>query len=622
MDASARKLETSTLRESAENKNADAIRRNIGALLQDPYFQKTLDKESLKNYQELVNKKGHIRPNDATNLHKFYDFMQESFKEVLEMKKRITTHVEQAIRDKVITEKDRQFYKQRMKENVVNGNQIVTKEILEKAEKEILESLDNRRKERKEYDKIAQSHLIQNGYLVLNASKKFPLINENQYLQMTVPERRKWLTAIQKQLPEAEKYFEEDGGLEADKLTQEYRKKLESARAEGLIGHKTIDKFMEGFKKADRKEKERWMKESESQMERYRALWEEIRETLDNEDVTYLEGIIDRVGYSELSDKFEELLEEKKEAMVGEYQQKILEAREQGIISKHTAKAFLKDMERQSMKGRQHYLEAFDDQMGRYESLRAGIENMKDKKAQEVLYKMYEDQESGYTEIMARYKRLAGKTASSESMPATSYESLNGITNKSVKQGIIESAEELGMGERKTLVGRLTHFFERKRSEETDTTSYQQNISHARKEQRKAIEEAEKENKEQADSQEVPLARLFNQERPDEEEDDEVFEVKNPKAVVITKSIVNDDFEQKTFINPEQEDTRVVSLTLNAGDAVRVFNSEIPLNETRDQLSVAIWDGSKNIEMKKHEINAAIRYLSKDKQEEEETVAN
>lgn len=85
MAVSAEQLVTPENREV--NENGDVIRSKIGRLLENPYFQRTLDKEALKNYRDLAEKKGHIDPNDTENLSKFYEFMADHFKEAEVSKK-------------------------------------------------------------------------------------------------------------------------------------------------------------------------------------------------------------------------------------------------------------------------------------------------------------------------------------------------------------------------------------------------------------------------------------------------------------------------------------------------------------------------------------------------------
>ena len=201
MDLDAEQFETSKSIEANKTpESGDVIRRGITQLLNNPYFQNTLDKEALQNYQDIANKKGHIKPDDTENLSRFYEFMKSQFDDIRQIKNRITGHVKQAIKEKVITEKDRVFYKEKMKENVVSGKQIVTKEILEKAEKEIFESLEKRKKDRKEYDDLAENPIAQGGFLHVDKNNKIPIPDEEKYLKMSVSERRKWLKNIQEVL--------------------------------------------------------------------------------------------------------------------------------------------------------------------------------------------------------------------------------------------------------------------------------------------------------------------------------------------------------------------------------------------------------------------------------------
>lgn len=320
--------------EPNQTESGDVIRNKIAQMVKDPYFQSTLNEEALKNYQDIVDKKGHIDPNDAESLSRFYDFMSSQFKEVQQVKKRITDHVKDAIRGKAISEEDRRFYKEKMKKNVVSGEQIVTKEVLEKAEKEILESLENRRKERKEYDDLVDSTLLKNGFLIIDEDNKIPVPDENEYLKMTVPERRKWLKQIQDAMPKAERYAETQEKNEGDKLTKEYETLLSTAKKEGVIGNKIIDKFMDWFKGQDNETKKYSIGQFFKEMNRYKDLWKDIRKTLKGKPLSDLEKLKDQMGYTELRDEF----------MKQQYVEKLQKAGSRKILSTVTNETVKKEI--------------------------------------------------------------------------------------------------------------------------------------------------------------------------------------------------------------------------------------------------------------------------------------
>lgn len=191
-----------------------------------------------------------------------------------------------------------------MKANVVSGEQIVTKEALEQAEKDILESLENRRKERKEYDNLVSSPLIESGFLLIDKNKKIPFPDETGYLNMSVPERRKWLKEIRKTIPQAKEYADNREKKETEELEKEYDILLQAAKKEGVIGNKTLEKFKEWFKGQEVKAKTYAISQFTKEMNRYRVLWKDIRKNLKGSALSRLEALRDKMGYTELRSEF------------------------------------------------------------------------------------------------------------------------------------------------------------------------------------------------------------------------------------------------------------------------------------------------------------------------------
>ncbi|MBN2095899.1 phage tail tape measure protein [Candidatus Peregrinibacteria bacterium] len=598
----------------------DVVRNKIGRLLADPYFQRTLDKEALKNYQELVDKKGHIDPNDTESLNKFYRFMADQFEEVQTAKKRITSHVEQAIRDKVITEKDRVFYKKNMKANVVSGNQIVTKEMLEQAEKDILESLENRRKERKEYDELANSPLVQAGFLLIDKNKKIPFPDETGYLKMSVPERRKWLKEIQKMLPKAKEYANSREEKEVKRLEEQYDTLLEAAQKEGVIGKKTTEKFKSWFKGQNAETKKYAISQFVKETNRYRVLWKDIRKNLKGSAISRLENLKDQMGYTELRAEF----------IKEQYTGKLKEVRQQKIISKHTENAFLADFEQQSPERKQVYLDQFDSQIERYKGLRNQIDKMKDRKAQQVLNQMYESGNHGFGEIQAKYNRLTGQQlpeSDKGEKSDLSLKILSTITNTTVRKEILHAKKSLSQGEKKTFVERLTHYFSGRQSDQQDAVSYQDNIRTARRQHEKAYQQNVAETAEEPDQNEglegsrqnlqiheVDEKAVERASQDISKKDRSISPSKTPEIRI--KKSTDRAYQQNTFVDEKGRKRRVVRVG-GTKEGVQAFNNEGLLNRDKDELSVMAKDGSNIVEMKMREVRVMEEVLRKSLEEDE-----
>ncbi len=326
------------------------VRSKMETLVKDPEWRRYMSEKIAAEYEYFLQQQGSqisvsasagsSRMNQAKaiqnpqELRQVYEFMQQQWEEIQQAKKRITGHVKEAIRDKVISEEDRKFYKRKMKENVVSGEQIVTKEALEKAEKEILESLEGRKKERKEYDDLVSSSLVKDGFLIIDKDNKIQVPDENEYLKMSVPERRKWLKQIRDTLPKAEKYAEAQEKDEADKLTLEYKTLLNAARKREIIGDHTFDEFLEWFKGQNNETKKYSIGQFFKEMSRYQTLWKDIRKNLKGKPLSDLEGLRDQMGYTELRNEF----------MKQQYTEKLQKAGSRKILSVITNETVKKEI--------------------------------------------------------------------------------------------------------------------------------------------------------------------------------------------------------------------------------------------------------------------------------------
>ncbi len=633
------------LKETSESlRSADAIRGSISGLLQNEDFRRTLDPEALKNYEDMLRGQGKVKLDDAGQLARIHKFMVDEYEKVVRVQDRFDERIKEAIRSKVISEKDKGFYEEKIEQNVLNGKQIVTQETMEKAERELQESLKKRLDERRAYDAIAQDPLVRDGKLLVAKGKTISVPDEKAYLDMKVPERRKWLKEIKDALPKAKRYQEKEGDVESQRLGKEYETLLENAQKEGVIGKATAKKFMEGFKKIDLKEKEYWLKElsNGNQLKRYRELWKEARKTLSDVGFRRLVGQKDRLGYSELMTALGQEKDREGKMMEDEYGKKLSVLQKQKIISRHTQKAFLEDVQRQPLEKKKEYLQAFDTQMQRYKALRVKIDQMKDGGAKKTLDEMYERGECGYSEINAKYQRLAGQSVSVGSISPQQEEAereLDAIENRSVRRALKAGMKTIEKSQKKNLVERLTNFFEGRLSANVDPLTYQKTLKEARSEHRqvniKEIREHHRtgkrgvsQEKKEVEEPEEEMGRAntiagwelkddiaaLDQEMNEDGEPvtKEEYKKKLPRRA---KTEVNSakTFIRKTFYTESNEERHVMRAQLNSKEGVRSLNSVTNIDRQKDDLSLNVWADNRAIELKKlDDVRAFVHYLRKD----------
>jgi hypothetical protein len=626
--------------ESADSmRSADEIRGKIGAFLPNSEFRKTLDRESLANYEKLVAKNGDVENDDVKSLTNIHKFMKGEFEKIQTVKKRMAGLITQAIADNVITEEDKLFYQQKIHANVFTGDQIVTKEMMERTENELSESIGKRQAERGEYDSIAKNPMIKNGELAVSDKEKIKIPDEKGYLKMSVPERRKFLKEVKDAMPKAKEFAEKNDEIESKKAEQDYSSLLEKAQKERVVGKKTAERSMENFKKLSLSEKKTWVKElaNGNQLKRYRDLWSNIRKTLKGETLKRMEGLRDSKGYTELFAEFGKLKEQESLKLTTEYGQKLEQAYKGKVISKHTKSAFLKDMQGQTLEQKRFYMESFDMQMARYKTLRGQIDQMKDKGARRTLDDMYESENNGYSEIQARYTQLiSGHTDQKEDKKNPMAE----VADISVRKGIMKANEllkEQGREKRKTFLSRIRRMVAGEQNSRFNASGFQANLRQIKKDEVKSPNPIPEklETGKAGMGKMLSLQDKLKQQRAQMQKSEDKDHTKNAGSVDVSEikdelksaesdgrgRVVKDEgFVQVEAVGKNGEEQRSALLEINREKSLEHFSREDQKKEYRgasqggqDKISFAIkTDDGRTVELNLQQIRSMEKFMEED----------
>ena len=629
-------------------RSADNIRSKIGDFLRNPDFRKTLDAESLRKYEALAKKDGDTKNIDGKRMAGFYSFMKDKFEEIQTVKKRMSGLITRAIQNGVITEKDREFYQQKIHENVFTGNQIVTKGMMEKSERELAESLKKRESERLEYDSISKNPIVKNGILAVSETEKIKIPDEKGYLKMSVPERRELLKKLHEALPKAEKYAEKTGQVESKELTKKYKSFLDKAYEKKIIGKKTYEKFLDGFNKIDKKEKETWVKEFPEQMVKYEKLWGEIRSTLKGKPLQHMESLRDEKGYTELFTEFGRVCESEKSRLDSEYGNKLEEYKEKGIIGKRTADEFKNWMRGQDLKSKYDAIDKLHDgsggQLERYKKLHDDIKNNLPKKQQAYIELKLDVW--GYAETKAQYdKFIRGEKIPDEAGALRKSDPLANIRSTAVRAAIVEteiSLKESGGNKRRTFLGRMKRMFREEQKDNFDAKGFQARLHKDREEsvdKNKTVEtrlgapQDEENNRSTVDfQQKLSQARAKgekNQEkgRTNMEEvdksgiEDEMRQLKQEGKAKIVKE---EGFKQVESVGDDGHTQRKTQLEINRKKAMDRFFTEDFKHEYKgktegghDDLSLAVrMEDGRAVELKLDDIRAMEKYFEQQEKED------
>jgi len=392
--------------------------------------------------------------------------------------------VQEAKKAKIASETDEEF----LMAALIQKDDLGLAQNLEKADTLVAQKIERMKKDKDEYLAVSNHELVRNtGFLKTSKTEKFAIPKEDDFLKLTVPERRALLKKAKEMLPKAQEYAKKAATEESGKLGEEYTKLLKGALKKKIIGKKTYEKFLNGFNKIDNDEKQSWISEFDDQMKRYEKLWGDIRSTLKGEPLQHMESLRDQMGYTELFAEFGRTCEAEGKKVEGEYEKKLHGYREkEKIIGRHTIKGFMDGedgIRRQDLKGKTKYLDQLDGQMERYRKLQKEI-GMLPKKARDYLESKRD--EWGYTELHGQWQRFKNGEKIPESGPKN--DPLSVVQNTTVKRAIIEANEKLekkGGGKRGTFLQRVTKMFMGAQETNFDAKGFGAKLGQDRQEARK-----------------------------------------------------------------------------------------------------------------------------------------
>ncbi len=595
--------ESSALKSVLSKNRMSQVRREIGIIADRSYRDHLINDEAYQGYRELAEgREAHALSADMLE-------STRSFAKKHELKAvRVHQKIEAAMREGYASEADEEF----LMENLVTDN-IEFAMKAEQVEGIIEAKLARMKADRQTYDKLVAHPLIQNiGYLKVDATTKIGFPDAKEFMEMTVPERREMLAKIQEALPKAEQFASQTEAIEDTKLTQDYRRKLDSALERRVIGKVTYQKFLDGFQKVDHDEKKYWLEEFDAQMERYGTLWTQIRSELKGPALASMEGKLNQMGYSELFAEFGKAKELESKKLSTSYVSELESYREKGVIGRHTLGQFVVWMNQQDLASQYEALGQLPDQMARYEKLWDDVKTLSPKDQRSLKSKI---DVWGYTELNQEYRKLAGlplQDAQANKME----EALSQIKSAEIREAIIETDEILsdqGAEKKKTFTSLLDKMFSRATQSSFDATSFETQIRERVSENNSEVERS---TKSREASDEVNLTQI--------QEDADMLE-DNGKAEVI---------KDNGFLQVESEDQkgdvqRDIQVTVNEEDGMKRFLSENGRHHYqaendggKDDLSLAIQAGSgRTVELDLQEIRALQKYLKLSEQDKSEDQA-
>ncbi|MBN1258779.1 hypothetical protein JXA05_03405 [Candidatus Peregrinibacteria bacterium] len=605
-----------------ESSEKSDLKSRVSAIAEDSYQHGFLSRESYDFYRQATVKEYKDPQGDPDFFVKMEDFASKLNTKA----KELIAHIEKAKRDKIASETDEKFLMGHLLPLIRHPDFV---QDFPRTEKALTEKIGHMKKDREAYDKIAQHPLARNtGFLKTDEKTKLAVPPEKDFLKMTVSERRAWLKKAREALPKAIQYAEKTGEGESKELVGKYEKSLRGALDKKIIGRTTYNKFLDGFKKIDRAEKQSWLGEFGNQMKRYEKLWGDIRGTLKGEPLAHMESLRDAKGYTELFTEFGRVCEAESKKIEDQYENRLNKyAQEEKIIGKHTIREFMDGeggIRKQDLKGKGKYLDQLDGQMVRYRQLWKEIGTLP-KKAQHYLESKRE--EWGYTELSSRFRRFK----SGEKVPeAVRDDPLGIVQNTTVRRAIQETDEKLkakGPEKRRSFLEKLRVMFTGEQKDSFDAKSFQARL----KKNRKETAEKETEEKGGGNSGMFELQAGLRQKREKETRHTEAVDqsVVNEEMKAMDKNEKTHAIKLEGFKQVERAEgdhtKRITQVEINREKGMDRFFFEDQRKNFKgkpqgghDDLSMAVKaEDGRAVELNLTEIRAMERFLKQ--QEERET---
>ncbi len=462
-------LETSEKEALKNNNDLRQIRREIAIAAQKEADRKFISAASLHGYQV-----SQLEPHkNESFLKNMLGYVRKDYEQAQTVLKHLEGEIDTAIQARIASPNDKTFLLSRL---ILTGDHNLTEKAGE-IEKVLHEKFGRMKNDVKAYQKILEDPLVRDAKLL-----KVPSMEA--WMQKDAKTRRKEVGEWQKKLEEAQKKAAKNEAETSPQELKKYTDLLEGARAQKIIGQTTIQKFLDGFKKVDAKEKERWINEFPKEMQRYEALWKDIRGTLQGKTLNAMESRRDAMGYGELRMAFEQAKEHEGHRLAFVYRQKLVVARDvEKIIGDHTYEAFMQAPDgllSQPLQARYQYLDQFDSQMTRYRRLWGEIRTLSEKDRD-----VFERNRHawGYTELKNAWEAKRAGAPIQDPSVSEAEQALKQIENKSVREGIKKAADLVAEGGHEksgTFLKNLRNVFGRTRASEQSET-FAQKIGRARR---------------------------------------------------------------------------------------------------------------------------------------------
>ena len=568
---------------------ANHIRREIGIIALSSHRDNLISDEVYEGYRELAEGRDGYEISVAM-LEGMRNFAKEHEARAIRIHQKIQT----AIQKQIASENDEAFL---MEELVIDNEKFVSQAGV--IESLIDAKLMRMQKDRERYDKLAHHKLIgPSGQLNIDSNGKIDFPDENTFLQMTVPERRELLKKCEEALPKAEAYAEMIAEGESGKRVEAYVKKLDKAAKAGIIGEHTCNSFLSEFMElGSEKEQERWDKEFDTQMKRYKVLWDGIRGTLKGRALETMEGMIDEHGYADLFKTFGLIKASESKRLVASYAGALEEHRKAGTIGRHTMTQFMLWMNQRDLADQYEAENLLPDQMKRYETLWEDIAQLGGKEQKLLRSKI---DVWGYTELKRQCDAFRGRGVKSGK---ESDRMLGQIESSEVREAIADASdllEEQGGNKRKSFLGILSHMFNRSNRSTFDATSFETEI---RERVVKENPQIKRDLKGRGANDEVDYYQI--------DEDTEILE--DTGRADITE--VN-GFTQVSAENDNGTVHRETQVTINEEEGMRrLFMEEgkhsFSAEEAggNDDMSLAVSNGGRTVELNLKEIRLTQEYL-------------
>ena len=585
------------------NPQTAEMRRHIHGLLDKIEKRGLATHETVEQYR-----KGADNDPSPENLKAYYQWIDQRMQKVNSAFGEIESTLEQAVRSEIMSTTDRE----RLQKKLTSKSQEDVVGKIDGIRQSLQDEIDQFRKDRELYDRIKTDPRFYNGGIQKKGKEAITVPDLKAFLAMPLKTRRAFLEKVRKVLDQPV-VGKKKSSPEELRLKQKYHEKLIAAQKKGILGAASIHQLLEEFMKAEGNDKKKKTEAIEKELEPYRKLWAEIRNTLQGPALEQLEKARESLTLVDLKKEFKKISEAEEARLTNEYQKRLEAAERKKILNS----GMRKDLESSFMKGglldKKKKLETWDGDTEPHRKLKAQIDSLKNDKARKKAETLFMDPTQGLAEIQKAVDQIIQNEKKEDQVSSRQdkiqTKIVSQIKNKRVKSAIQKVRDETAESDKQTLFGRLRNFFSGKREE--NVGNFQQSIAQARMNQGAGVKGRKNEITKERNIEGTAVLRSGEKIAKEEMKSEEQKEGSQTTKINPKGTFVETEFKKGA---DNDRRSRVMNVVITDQQGIKSFNRVEHLNSKADKITISTGKTREDRELNFREMKVLTQALGADLQ--------